>query len=184
MKIRLLPVSLFAALLVAGCGKKEETTATTAPASSTPAASATPASGGASASTAPASKSGAARVIEITGNDTMKFSLTTIEAKAGEEITIKLVNAGTLPKQAMGHNFVLLKAGTDANAFAMAAMTAAATDYIPASLKEQVIAHTKLLGPKEEDSITIKVPAAGEYPFVCSFPAHAMAGMKGTLVAK
>jgi azurin len=191
MKIRFLSVSIFAALLAAGCGKKAETSTAGASTSSPPAAS-TPssgASGAASSATtgaaaAPAAKSGPARVIEISGNDTMKFSVTTIEAKAGEEITVKLTNAGTLPKEAMGHNFVLLKPGSDVNAFSAAAMTARDTDYVPASLKDQVIAHTKLLGPKQEDSVTFKVPAAGEYPFLCSFPAHAMAGMKGTLVAK
>ncbi|HRE82401.1 MAG TPA: plastocyanin/azurin family copper-binding protein, partial [Opitutaceae bacterium] len=48
-----------------------------------------------------------------------------------------------------------------------------------------VVAHTKLLGPKQSDEITFKVPSEpGDYPYVCSFPAHAMAGMKGVLVVK
>jgi azurin len=56
-------------------------------------------------------------------------------------------------------------------------------EYIPAAQSDKIIAYTKLLGPGEEDTITFKVPAeAGEYTFICSFPAHAMAGMKGVLV--
>lgn len=123
-------------------------------------------------------------MIEITSNDQMKFSVTRIDAKVGEEIKVVLTNGGQLPKEAMGHNFVLLKPGTDINAFSVAAMTAREKDYIPDSMKDQIIAHTKLLGPRQSDEVTFKVTAAGEYPFVCSFPAHAMAGMKGVLVVQ
>jgi azurin len=123
-------------------------------------------------------------VIEITANDTMKFSLTTIEAKAGETIKIVLINIGTMPKEAMGHNLVVLKPGSDGAAFATAAMAAKATDYIPDALKDQVVAHTKLLGPKGTDEIVLKDLKAGEYPFLCSFVAHYLVGMKGMLIVK
>ena len=124
----------------------------------------------------------APRVIEITANDAMKFSVTAIEAKVGEEIKIVLTNAGTLPKEAMGHNFVLLKAGSDVNAFSVAAMTARATEFIPESLKDQVIAKTALLGPRKSGEVTFTVPTTpGDYPFLCSFPAHYQVGMKGVL---
>ena len=49
-----------------------------------------------------------------------------IDAMAGEQLKIVLKNIGTLPKEAMGHNWVLLKPGTDLNAFAQASMAAAA----------------------------------------------------------
>jgi azurin len=62
---------------------------------------------------------------------------------------------------------------------------AAATDYVPAALADQIIAHTKLLGPKQSDEITFKAPTEpGEYPFICSFPAHFLSGMKGVIVVK
>ncbi|MBI4624035.1 MAG: azurin [Verrucomicrobia bacterium] len=173
MKTRLLLLTpIIAALIASGCAKKE-----TAPAaaSAAPAAKATPA--------APAPKAGP-RVIEITGNDQMKFSLTTIEAKAGEELKVVLTNVGMMPKEAMGHNWVLLKAGSDGMAFSTAAMAAKDTDYIPAALKGQIIAHTALIGPRKSDEVTFTVPPAGEYPFLCSFPAHFMVGMKGTLISK
>ncbi len=125
-----------------------------------------------------------ARSVEVTGNDQMKFSVATIEAKAGEQLKIVFKNVGTLPKQAMGHNFVLLKKGSDVAAFGAAAAGAVATDYIPASQKDKVVAHTKVLGPKETQEITFTVPAeAGDYPFLCSFPGH-FALMKGTLKVK
>lgn len=157
----ILPVSL--ALLVAGCGKSDPVLAAAAPV---------------------AEKKAAARVIEITANDAMKFSVTAIEAKVGDELKIVLTNAGTLPKEAMGHNLVVLKPGTDVAAFAAAAMMARDKEYIPEALKGQVVAHTALLGPRKSDEITFKVTVAGEYPFVCSFPAHSSAGMKGVITVK
>ncbi len=130
-----------------------------------------------------ASAQAAPRVIEITANDQMKYSVATIEAKAGEEIKVVLTNVGTLPKEAMGHNWVLLKAGTDVTAFATAAMMAKDTDYIPAAKKGEVLASIPTLGPKKSGDVTFKAPAAGEYVFICSFPAHYFA-MKGTLTVK
>ncbi len=125
----------------------------------------------------------APRVIEITANDQMKFSVATIEATAGEEIKVVLKNDGTLPKEAMGHNFVLLKAGVDMTAFATAAMTAKDTDYVPAAKKGDVLASIPVLGPKKSGEVTFKAPAAGDYNFLCSFPGHYML-MKGTLKVK
>ena len=127
----------------------------------------------------------APREILITGNDSMKFNVTKIEVAAGEEITIVLQNVGTMPKQAMGHNLVLLKKDVNAQAYATAALRAAATEYIPAALADQVIGHTKLLGPKQKDSFTFKAPeVAGDYVYLCSFPSHFVAGMKGVMTVK
>lgn len=161
-----------ALLLLAGCGKKE----TAAPvATSSPPAASVPA--------APAAP--ALLTVEITANDAMKFSVTRIEAKPGQEVKVVLVNIGSMPKAAMGHNFVLLKKDADPKAFVDAAVAAMATDYFPAAKADQVIAHTKLLGPKQTDEITFKAPTEpGEYPFVCSFPAHFVSGMKGVLVVQ
>lgn len=129
--------------------------------------------------------SAAPREIVITGNDSMKFNVTKFEVAAGEEITIVFQNVGTMPKQAMGHNLVLLKKDVNAQAYATAALKAAATEYIPAALADQVIGHTKLLGPKQKDSFTFKAPTvAGDYVYLCSFPAHFVAGMKGVMTVK
>ena len=113
----------------------------------------------------------------------MKFSLATIEAKPGEELKIVLTNIGTLPKEAMGHNFVLLKAGTDARAFGMASATAKDTEYIAPAMKDKVIAATPILGPKKSAEVTVKLTEPGEYPYICSFPGH-VALMKGVLIVK
>ncbi len=163
--------------LTLGCSKQDSAPAAAA---SKPAAAAPTA---APAAAAPAAA--AVRVITIEANDAMKFNVTRIEAKPGESLKIVLKNVGTLPKEAMGHNWVLLAKGTDVMAYSTAAMQARATEYIPAALAKQVIAHSKLLGPKQTDEVSFTVPSeVGDYPYICSFPAHAMAGMRGVLVVK
>lgn len=126
------------------------------------------------------------RVITITVNEQMKFDVTTITAAPGEEIKVVLKNTGTMPKLAMGHNWVLLKKGTDATAFTTAAVSAGAqTDYIPADQKAAVLANTKLIGGGETAEVVFKAPTdKGDYVYVCSFPSHLALGMKGTLTVK
>ena len=95
------------------------------------------------------------------------------------------MSKGTLPKIAMAHNFVLLKLGAKQLDFVNAAAMARATDFIPPEMKDQVLAATALAGPGETVEVMIKVPAAaGSEPFMCTFPGHFAAGMKGTLEVK
>jgi azurin len=122
--------------------------------------------------------------VEIKANDQMKYDVTSIDATAGQKVTVTLTNAGTLPKVAMAHNFVLLKAGTDVSAFAMAAMSHQDAGYMPPELADKVIAATKLVGPGESDTVTFTAPAAGTYDYICTFPGHALAGMRGVLNVK
>ena len=125
------------------------------------------------------------RAVNLTGGDDMKYNQTTIEAKPGEMIHVVLKNVGTIPKIAMAHNFVLLALATDVNEFTKAAMSAQATDYVPADQKAKVLANTKLAGPGETVEVSFKAPAkAGSYQYLCTFPGHFAAGMKGTLVVK
>jgi len=118
--------------------------------------------------------------IVIKADDNMMFDKTNFTVKAGEEITLLLVNAGSLSKEAMGHNVVILNQGTDTNSFALAASSEKSNDYIPTTKQNEIIAHTKLLGSKESDQIKFKIDQPGTYDFICSFPGHA-ATMKGTI---
>ena len=133
---------------------------------------------------AAAAKPGAARVVEIIATDDMKYSVTDIPAKAGETLRLKLVSKGTLPKVAMAHNIVVLKTGAKQADFANAAAMARATEFVPPDMKDQVVAASGLAGPGETVEVTVKIPAAGSYPFVCTFPGHFAAGMRGTITAK
>jgi azurin len=125
------------------------------------------------------------RAVEISADDTMKFSVVEIRAKAGERLSVTLVNKGNTPKFSMGHNWVLLTAAANADGFLMAAAEAATSDYVPVSKRADILAATKLLGPGERDSATFAAPAApGKYPFLCSYPGHAQVGMRGVLIVE
>jgi azurin len=117
-------------------------------------------------------------------SDQMKYDVTTIDSTPGQKVAVTLTNVGKLPKEAMAHNFVLLKAGTDVTAFAMAAMTHQAQGYMPPELAGKVIAVSKLLGPGESDTVRFTAPTTGTYDYVCTFPGHALTGMRGTLNVK
>jgi azurin len=122
--------------------------------------------------------------IKIQADDKMKFDVTAFEAKPGQKISITLLNVGTTPKFSMGHNCVVLDRNVNVQTFLDAASMAAATDYVPKDFKG-VLAHTKLLGPSETDTVQFNAPyVPGEYPFFCSFPGHYSQGTKGVMTVK
>lgn len=133
----------------------------------------------------PAPAAAAPREVKITGNDQMQYSVKRIEAKPGEELKVMLTAVSSMPKTEMAHNFILLKKGTNPDSFVMAAALARNTEYLPAAKKDQVLASTKLAGGGETVEVTFTAPAEpGEYVYLCSFPGHYAAGMKGLLVVK
>lgn len=109
--------------------------------------------------------------VQLTGNDQMKFNLKEIKVKAGQKVKLTLKHVGQLDENVMGHNFVLLKQGTDLAQFAQQAAAAKSNDYIPENT-DKVIAHTEMIGGGEETTIEFEAPAAGTYDFICSFPGH------------
>lgn len=109
--------------------------------------------------------------VELLGNDQMQFDKKVIRVNEGQDVTLILKHTGEMPVNIMGHNFVLLKQGTDIAGFGSKASAARDTDYIPEEGKD-VIAHTKMIGGGDTDKITFKAPAKGEYDFICSFPGH------------
>lgn len=124
--------------------------------------------------------------IELTGSDQMQYGSKALEATVGDTVVLTLKHIGVIPKAAMGHNFVLLKPDTKVPEFAMEAMKAAATEYIPAdeASKKAIIAHTKLVGGGESDTVTFAAPTEpGTYPYVCTFPGH-FAIMQGVFTVK
>jgi azurin len=141
----------------------------------------------------PAAKpaAGAGRLIEIIGTDAggkYLFKPSVINAKPGEALLVRLRSVagtmGNMPKMAMSHNFVLIRAGVDAQKFVNDGIAAGFTgDYLPKQ-KDQMLASTPLAGVGETVEVSFKAPAAGSYPFVCTFPGHYVGGMKGTLVVK
>jgi azurin len=157
MHSKLLSVPLFVALILTGCSKSEPAAVASAPSGP--------------------------RTIELTAGDNMKYNIAQIEAASGEVLHVTLTNIGTLPKEAMGHDWTLLRAGVDPEAYSRAAIAAKDTNYQPPALAFEVLASIPLLGPGQTADVTFSAPTQpGEYPFLCSFPAHYQSGMKGVLV--
>lgn len=117
----------------------------------------------------------------------MRFDVTAFEVTPGQKVSVTLKNVGTTPKFSMGHNFILLDRTVNTGnvmAFLDKASTEAAHDYVPPDSKA-VLAHTKLLGPGESDTVTFNAPyVPGEYLYLCSFPGHYTQGTKGFMTVK
>jgi azurin len=135
---------------------------------------------------APSWAASAACSATVEANDAMQFNTKNIEVpKTCKQFTVTLKHTGKLPKAAMGHDWVLSRAGDEAGIDADGAKAGIENDYLKPG-DNRVIAHTKIIGGGETASTAFKVSAlkAGEaYAFFCSFPGHA-ALMKGTLTLK
>lgn len=124
--------------------------------------------------------------VEVDSTDQMSFTTKAIEIdKSCKEFTVNLKHSGSLPKNVMGHNLVISKE---------ADMQPIATDGLSAGIDKQylkegdarVIAHTKIIGAGETDTLKIdvsKLDPAEKYGFFCSFPGH-ISMMKGTVTLK
>ena len=124
--------------------------------------------------------------VTVDSTDQMSFNTKEIVIdKSCKTFTVNLEQSGNLPKNVMGHNWVLSK---------KADMQAVSTDGIAAGLDknylkdgdERVIAHTKVIGAGEKDSVTFdvsKLKAGEDYEFFCTFPGH-NSMMKGAVVLK
>jgi len=125
---------------------------------------------------------GVVSVLTIKGNDRMRFTPDRFTVKAGQTIELTLENVGTMPKLTMGHNLVILEPGVSPIAFAAAAVRHPNTAYVAPEYADRVVAATGVLGPGESEVLTFTAPTQpGDYPFVCSFPGHTQAGMKGIM---
>lgn len=113
--------------------------------------------------------------LEITGNDQMQYDKQELWVSADcQEVTLTLHHSGKLPKEAMGHNWVLVSAA-DFTAVANAGMGAGLANNYVAPGDKRVLAHTKTVGGGETTSITFPtsiLKKGGDYKYLCTFPGH------------
>ena len=92
--------------------------------------------------------------VTVDSTDQMSFNTKAIEIdKSCKTFTVELTHSGNLPKNVMGHNWVLTSA---------ADMQPVATDGMAAGIDKnylkdgdtRIIAHTKIIGAGEKDSVT------------------------------
>ena len=174
-----------AALSLAACSQ-QETAQPAAPASQVSAAataSAPAETASATASSAANSAASAAQPAEVAAecstvvesNDQMKYNVGQINIKKScTSFKIVLKHTGQMPKTSMGHNLVISKADDASSIASEGTGEGASKDFLKAS-DSRIIAHTKMLGGGEEDSIvldTSKLDANSQYKFFCTFPGH------------
>ena len=113
-----------------------------------------------------------------TAGEQLQFAPSNLSAAAGD-VKVSFKNGSSVQK----HNFVLVKGGDDAaSKVDEEGVTAGeAKGYIPDD--PNIVAHTKLVDGGATDTATGNLPA-GTYTFLCTFPGHYAAGMKGTLTVK
>lgn len=126
-----------------------------------------------------------ARVIEIQGLNNMTFDKTEIVAKPGEKITVRLTSVTEYKPRQMSHNFVVLKQTVDVQNFISVSEKSAIEDFVAPSMRDQVYAYTPMASGGETVEVTFRAPERpSKYMYVCTFPGHFYAGMRGTLTVK
>jgi azurin len=113
--------------------------------------------------------------LDITGNDQMQYDKQALAAPAScKQITVTLHHSGKLPKEAMGHNWVLVNTA-DLAAVAQAGMGAGLVNDYVAAADKRVLAHTKTIGGGDSSSVSFAsatLKPGGSYSYLCTFPGH------------
>lgn len=115
--------------------------------------------------------------ITLRAQSGLKFDLTELIVRPGARIALELINDDD-----MLHNIVITAPGQGQIIGAAALNLGLAGDaksYVPDL--PGVIAHSRILGPHERETIYFTAPAeVGDYDYVCTFPGH-FALMKGVM---
>ena len=121
--------------------------------------------------------------VTVESNDAMQFNTSNVVVPAScDEFTVTLKHTGQLPKQSMGHNWVMTTKA-DGQAVATDGMSAGLDKNYIKPNDERVIGATEIIGGGEETSTTFSVKGLSkdeDYMFFCSFPGH-IGIMQGTV---
>src|SRR5471032_1443315 len=124
--------------------------------------------------------------VTVDSTDQMTFNTKEIAIdKTCKTFTVNLTHSGSLPKNVMGHNWVLSKEA-DAQPIATDGLSVGIDKNYLKDGDARIIAHTKIIGAGETDSVSFdvsKLDPAEKYQFFCSFPGH-ISMMKGTVTLK
>ena len=117
-------------------------------------------------------------VIGTPGNQ-LVFDKSTLSAQSGERIELTFANNST----AFEHNWVLVDDGKGiADQVYQEALTAGEKNNFLPKDTTALLTYTTLVAAGNQETISFTAPAIpGSYTFLCTFPGHYLAGMKGTL---
>ena len=125
--------------------------------------------------------------VTIEAGDSLTFSSPSLRVPSTcDLVTLTLKHLGKMPKNVMGHNWVLSKT-SDVNAIANDGIQAFTASGFATAVKEddtRVIAHTSIIGGGEVTSVTFSLAGRStseSYTYFCSFPGHASV-MRGTFI--
>jgi azurin len=111
--------------------------------------------------------------------DELAFDKSSLNAPAGAIIELTFNNRSNHHQ----HNWVLVNGDENAAMAVYEAAVAAGVknDWLPPA-GPPIIVHTPLVGSGKSTTITFQAPTqAGDYIYLCTFPGHYLAGMKGIL---
>ena len=108
----------------------------------------------------------------------MKYDTAELLAAPGQPVRIIFENGDDLP-----HNLVFCQPGTDTAAMSLKQMenaeAALKRNWLPDD--KRIWAHSKMLNPHEKQELVFTAPEKpGTYPYVCTFPGHALT-MRGEM---
>ena len=122
--------------------------------------------------------------LSISATDQMRFEQQTLEV-AGQctEVEVTLHNAGKLPANVMGHDWVLTKTA-DVASVANAGMEAGLANNYQQPGDKRIVAATAIIGGGDSTTVrfsTAQLEAGTSYTYFCSAPGH-FSIMKGRFV--
>ena len=117
------------------------------------------------------------QTVSIQGEEGLKFSLTSVDVKAGARVRLDFANVSD-----MLHNLVIVRPGSTArvgDASLKLGLDGTRLDFVPRT--NDVLYHTAVVAPQQSETIYFEAPLTpGAYTYICSFPGHAIL-MQGTM---
>ena len=108
--------------------------------------------------------------VKVTGNTMadMAYEPSSLTVKAGDKVTLTLVNTNTM--EGMLHNWVLVKLGSGQEVATAGIAAGMDKNYVPEN--SNVLVASALAKPKETITLEFVAPAAGSYNYICTYPGH------------
>ena len=99
--------------------------------------------------------------------DALGFDPDRLQVPAGTEVVLCFTNISSFSQ----HNWVLVQQGTGNDVAKRGLEAGPDNDYIQPG-DPDVIAHTRLVRPRQQAEVRFATPKPGSYQFVCTFPGH------------
>ena len=119
----------------------------------------------------------------VEASDAMQYNVSNVNVpKSCKSFTVTLKHTGKLPRNVMGHNWVMTAAADESGVLADGTQAGLDKNYLKPG-DARAIAATKVIGGGETTSVTFKpsqLKPGTKYVFFCSFPGHASV-MHGTV---